>query len=98
MADEGQIYWAGAAVVLMWVRSMRQELLWGTCWSDLWGRSFCGAHGYQIFGAGAVVGHMSVDLCGRSCCGADVGQIYEVGAAVELVLVRSVGQELLCCC
>ena len=89
------VYWAGAAVVLMCLRSMRHELLWGRCGSDLLGRSCCGAHGYQIFGAGAVVGHMSVDLCGRSCCGADVGQIYGVGAAMELLWVRSMGQDLL---
>ena len=44
----------------MWVRSMGQELLWGRCGSDLWGRRCCGAEVGQIYGAGAAVGQMGV--------------------------------------
>ena len=44
MAHVVEIYGAGAAVGKTWVRSMGQELLWGTSVSDLWGRSCCGAH------------------------------------------------------
>ena len=43
---------------LMWVRSMGQELLWGTCGSDLWGRSCRGDDVGQIYGAGVAVGNM----------------------------------------
>ena len=96
MADEGQIYWAGAAVGLMWLRSMRQELLWGRCGSDLWGSCCCGAVVGQIYGRGAAVVLMWVrsiwqellcvrcgsDLWGRNSCGADMGQMYGAGAAV----------------
>ena len=64
----GQIYGAGAAVGLMGDRSIGQDLLWGRCRSDLWGRICCGsdvwgrrcsgAHVDQIFGAGAALVHM----------------------------------------
>ena len=50
---------------LMWVRSMGQEMLWGRCGSDLWGRSCCGADVGQIYGAGATVGLMLVRSMGQ---------------------------------
>ena len=46
----------GAAVGLIGVRSIVQDQLWGICVSDLWGRSCCGAHVGQIYGARVAVG------------------------------------------
>ena len=60
-----QIYEAGAAVGLMCVRSMGQELLCGLCGSDLWGMSCCGADVGQIYGARAAVVQMWVRSMGQ---------------------------------
>ena len=75
----------------IWVRSMGQELLCGKCGSDLWGRSCCGSDVGQIYTSGAAV----PDVGQFYGAGDAVSQIYEAGAAVGLVLVRSMGQELL---
>ena len=61
----GQIYGAGAAVGLLWVRSMGQELLWGRCGSDLWGRSCSGDDCGKIYRAGAAVRQMWVRSIGK---------------------------------
>ena len=68
--DVGKICGAGAAVRLIGVRSMGQELLWlrsmgqemqcGSCGSDLWSRSCCVADVVLVYGAGADVGQMWV--------------------------------------
>ena len=50
---------------LMLVRSMGQELLWGTCGSGLWGRSSSGADLGKIYKAGAAVGLMWVRSMGQ---------------------------------
>ena len=55
---------------MIWVRSMGQELLWGRCGSDLWGRSCCGADVGQFYGAGAAVWLMRVRSMGQELlCG-----------------------------
>ena len=60
-----EIYGAGIAVVLMWVRYMGQEQLWGCLGSDLWGRSCYGADVGQIYGAGAAVEVLCVRSMGQ---------------------------------
>ena len=64
-ADVGQSYGAGSAVWQMWVRSMEQELLWGTCELDPLVRRWCGADLGQMYGAGADVGLMLVRSIGQ---------------------------------
>ena len=61
----GQIYWAGAAVGNMCVRSMGQELLWGRCGSDLWVSSCCGSDVGQIYRSADAVGLMWVRSMGQ---------------------------------
>ena len=86
----GQIYGTGSALGHIWVRSMGQQLLWGRCGSDLWGRSCCGADVGQIYGAGALVGLMRVRPLRLEL-------IWVRSVCQELMWVRSMGQKLLCC-
>ena len=89
----------------MWVRPMGQELLWGTCGSDLCVRSCCGAHVGQINGAGDAVGQMWVRSMGQEMLwGRSMGQELLWGtcgsglwgrSCCGHMWVRSMGQELL---